>query len=137
MSNLDEIRWKQRFENFSKALKQLQTACEQKSYSDLELAGLARTFMFTYELGWKVLKDLLCYEGCGLNSPRAVIRQSFESSYLNERDNECFLESLEKRNRLSHIYDNAIAEEVKTLIKDEYHPMLHRLHQTLSAVRAK
>lgn len=137
MSNYDEIRWKQRFENFSKALKQLQTACEQNSYNDLELAGLVQTFMFTYELGWKVLKDLLYYEGYELNTPRAVIRQSFEASYLDETDTECFLEALENRNRLSHIYDNAIAEEVKTLIKEKFHPMLHNLHQTLWEIYSK
>ena len=132
LSKLDIKRFKHRFDNFSKAVKQLQDACDQDSYSNLELAGLIQTFMFSYELAWKALKDLLQHDGYSLNSPRAVIRQSFVSAYLNEQDTEIFLEALEQRNKLSHMYDIALAEADAILIKEKFQPMLSRLHQTLS-----
>ena len=66
MSNSDEIRWMQRLENFSTALRQLDQACEQASYTNLERAGLVQTFMFSHELAWKVLKDL---QAAGRRSP--------------------------------------------------------------------
>ena len=131
MSNSDEIRWMQRQENFSAALRQLDEACEQASYSDLERSGLVQTFMFSYELAWKVLKDLLFYEGYDLNSPREVIRQAFVSGYLDEDDCEAFLDALGKRNALSHVYRKEMALEAEALIKRHYHPMLRRLHATL------
>jgi len=84
MSNADEMRWRQRLDNFSNALAQLSAACNQPGYSDLERSGLVQTFEFTFELAWKTLKDLLFYEGYDVSTPRAVIRQGFAADYLDE-----------------------------------------------------
>ena len=81
-----DIRWKQRFENFTKALEQLEAACDLDSYSDLERAGLVQMFEFSFELVWKTFKDLLFSEGYNEKTPRSVIRRSFEVEYLTEED---------------------------------------------------
>lgn len=135
MSNTREDRWQLRLDNFSRVLSQLEDACRQHTYSNLERAGLVQTFEFSYELGWKTLKDLLFYEGYDLNSPRAVIRQGFESHYLDEDDCETFLDALDKRNRLRHTYTEALALEAEALIKKHYYPMLLRLRQMLERRR--
>ena len=137
MSNTDEGRWQQRLDNFSKALSQLDEACEQDSYTNLERAGLVQTFVFSYELGWNVLKDLLFYEGFDLNSPREAIRKGFEMGYLDEEDCELFLDAVSRRNMLSHTYREEVAREAERLIKGRYHPMLRRLRDTLEGKRAK
>jgi len=131
MSNTDEIRWRQRLENFAKALGQLETACDQDSYSDLERAGLVQMFEFTFELAWKTLKDLLFVEGYDVKTPRAVIRRSFEVEYLTEEDSEVFLDALQKRNRLSHVYEEEMAEAALSLIRQTYFPVLKRACNTL------
>ncbi len=131
MSNTDEQRWKQRFDSFSKALSHLDDACNMASYTSLERTGLIQTFIFTYELAWLTLKAFLFIEGYDMKSPRAVIRQGFESEYLDEDDCEYFLNALENRNKMSHIYQEEKARKVEALIKEQYHPMLRRLHQTL------
>ena len=136
MSNTDEIRWQQRLENFGKALSQLDEACEQNSYTDLERAGLVQTFEFSFELAWNVLKDLLFYEGYDVKVPREAIRKSFEVDYLDENDCETFLDALDKRNLLSHTYREEVALQAEELIKERYHPMLRRLHATLENRRA-
>ena len=94
-------------------------------------------FEFSFELAWKVLKDLLFYEGYDLSVPREVIRKSFEAGYLDEEDCEIFLDALEKRNLLSHTYREEVANEAEMLIKNRYHPMLRRLRDTLEHRRAK
>ena len=81
MSNSDEIRWQQRLANFRKALLQLEAACDLEEYSDLERAGLVQTFEFSFELGWKTLKDLLFYGGFDERTPRDVIRRAFEAGH--------------------------------------------------------
>ena len=86
MSNADEIRWRQRLDNFSNALDQLSAACGQPDYTDLERSGLVQTFEFSFELAWKTLQDLLFYEGYEAQSPRPVIRQSFVAGCLDEND---------------------------------------------------
>ncbi len=52
-----DIRWKQRFENFSQALLQLTEAIElqsQRELSNLEKQGFVKAFEFTHELAWNV-----------------------------------------------------------------------------------
>ena len=131
MIDTDEERWRLRLDSFGAALTRLDEACEQDSYTNLERAGLVQTFAFSYALGWKVLKDLLFYEGHDLNSPREVIRRSFESGYIGEDDCETFLDAVGRRNMLSHTYRDEVAREAEALIKGRYHPMLRRLRRTL------
>ncbi|MCY4055870.1 MAG: HI0074 family nucleotidyltransferase substrate-binding subunit [Cyanobacteria bacterium MAG CAR4_bin_6] len=135
MSNADEMRWRQRLDNFSHALAQLSAACNQPAYTDLERSGLIQTFEFTFELAWKTLKDLLFYEGYNVSTPRAAIRQGFAAEYLGEKDCETLLDALGKRNLLSHTYRKELAQEAETLITTCYHPALARLHATLQAHR--
>ncbi len=131
MSEIHKKRWELRLENFGKALYQLQKACNQEFYTDLERSGLDKTFEFSYDLAWKTLKDLLAYEGYDAESPRGVFRQSFETKYLEENDCETFLDALDKRNRLSHTYNESLAMEAEKLIKIRYLPKLLKLHQRL------
>ncbi len=135
MSNSDEMRWKQRLDNFGTALAQLTNACERGRYDDLERAGLIKTFEFCFELSWKVLKDLLFYEGHDVKVPRAAIRKSFEVDYIDEDDCETLLDALDKHNLLSHTYWSAVAREAETLIKERYYPVLLRLYRTLDTQR--
>jgi hypothetical protein len=75
MANNDEQRWMQRFENLEKANKNLTAACALNQYSELELAGLIKSFEMAFELAWKTLKDLLFYEGYELaarSNPESV-----------------------------------------------------------------
>jgi len=131
MANSDETRWRQRLESFGNALDHLIRACEQEGYSDLERAGLIKTFEFCFELSWKVLKDLLFYEGYDAKVPRDVIRTSFEAGYIDEDDCEALLDALTKRNILSHVYRLDAALDAETRIQTDYYPVLLRLHTTL------
>ncbi len=135
MSSWDERRWQQRLDTFGTALAQLTIGCDRERYDYLQLAGLIKTFEFSFELSWKVLKDLLFYDGHDVKVPRAVIRKSFEVDYIGESDCETLLDALDKRNLLSHAYVLDVAEEAETLIKQRYHPVLLRLYQTLDVKR--
>ena len=62
----EDIRWKQRFDNFNRALHQLTLAVElsqQRAFTELEKQGVIHGFEFVHELGWNVLNDFLEYEG--------------------------------------------------------------------------
>lgn len=51
----EDIRWKQRFQNFDRAFVLLRAALQERSleeYSALEQEG-----EYTYELAWKTMKD--------------------------------------------------------------------------------
>ena len=68
------IRWKQRFDNFSKAYAQLNQAIQIQNPNDTERAGLIQFFEVAFELSWKTLKDFLEAPGNRSNKPsRRVI----------------------------------------------------------------
>jgi nucleotidyltransferase substrate binding protein (TIGR01987 family) len=133
MSNTDPIRWKQRLQQFTKAEQRLSEALLDGygALSRLEQEGVIQRFEYTFELAWKVLKDLLFYEGFDVKSPREVIRQAFETEYLNEADTETALDALEKRNLLTHTYEESTMLEALELIEGQFQPMLNRLLKTL------
>jgi nucleotidyltransferase substrate binding protein (TIGR01987 family) len=135
MSNNDEIRWRPRFDNFSIAFAQLEAACQQDKYSNLEFAGLIKSFEIAYEMAWKTLKDLLYFEGYDVKSPRSTIQQAFESGYITSL--EPWVEALESRNVLSHTYDKNTASEAEELIKKTYLPMLKAVLEKLEPLRSK
>jgi 16S rRNA G527 N7-methylase RsmG len=52
----EDIRWMQRFNNYKRALKQLNDAVElsqQRDLTELESQGLIQAFEYTHELAWK------------------------------------------------------------------------------------
>ncbi len=130
---MTEQRWRQRLENFTRAMAQLRSACQQERYSELERAGLIQMFEFSLELAWKTLKDWLAEEGYRVVTPRETIRQSFEAGLLSEEDAQLLLEALRHRNLLAHTYWEELAETAVESIKLRYFPVLERLLRRLQS----
>ena len=128
--NEDE-RWKQRLGSFRNALLQLEDACDQDEYSNLEIAGLASIFSFTFEQGWKALKHVLSIEGFLVKSPRESIRKGFEAQYLDEGNCEILLDAFGNRNTMTHMYDAAQAAKMEKVVKKRYLPALQDLLSAL------
>ncbi|RMF86148.1 MAG: hypothetical protein D6739_03595 [Nitrospirae bacterium] len=126
-------RERRRRQGFHRALRQLEAACRQTSYTDLERAGLVQVFEFTFELAWKCLRDHLLYEGFRVASPRETLRQGFASGLLEETEVEALLDALEKRNLLAHTYDEKTAEAAVQLIRDRFFPALRRVAASLES----
>ena len=129
--NLD-VRWKQRFHNFEKAFLFFEQACKQKSYSQLEAAGLVQCFEFTFELAWKTLKDFLTEQAFIVQSPRETIKQAFASDYL--KDGHTWIQMLEQRNLLSHTYNEKQAQAATNLIRESYYPAIQQAYQFLKSI---
>lgn len=126
-----DIRWKQRFDNFERALHQLTLAIElkaQRPLSNLEQQGLIQGFEFTHELAWNVLKDYLEMEGIqGLVGSRSTAREAFKRGLV--RDGEAWMDMIEKRNLSSHTYNQSVANTLATAISESYYPAFCELQQ--------
>jgi len=118
----DDIRWKQRFENFERAYLLLREAFEKDAaaMSDLEKEGAIQRFEHTFELAWKTLKDYLIYSGVVFDqiTPRSVIKAAFAARII--RDGQSWIDMLEQRNLMSHTYDRQTFEAVFANISQEY-----------------
>ncbi|QWF70100.1 nucleotidyltransferase substrate binding protein [Methylomonas paludis] len=132
MSDTD-IRWKQRFDNFNRALHQLRLAVElsqQRPLSDLERQGIIQGFEIVHELAWNVLKDFLEYEGIqGIVGSRSAVREAFKRGLID--DGETWMDMIEKCNLSSHTYNLEIAATLTTAIIDSYYPVFLALQQDM------
>ena len=95
-----DIRWKQRFEHFIGALRQLKNANElrkERSFTELELQGAVQAFEVTQELSWKVMKDFLESQGkTDLFGSKTVVREAFNVGLIS--NGEHWLKTIESRN---------------------------------------
>jgi nucleotidyltransferase substrate binding protein (TIGR01987 family) len=125
----EDIRWKQRFHNFQKALQTLRQAAElaaQRQLSELEKQGLVQGFEFTHELGWNVLKDYLEEQGvAGLIGSKNAARAAFKNGLI--EDGEVWMEMIRARNLSSHTYNQETAEELVEAILHRFHPVFEEL----------
>lgn len=125
MSNNDAIRWLQRLEHFETALAKLTDACRRENYTELELAGVIQFFVFSQELAWNTLKDLLYVEGIDAKTPRAVWREAHSAGFVDDIDTA--LGTIAFRNELSHRYSEAMARRAVERIRADYLPLLTQI----------
>lgn len=123
------IRWKQRFENFESAFKLLKEAFEKDiaEMSDLEKEGVVQRFEYTFELAWKTLKDYLVYSGIVFDqiTPRRVIKEAFAARII--EDGQTWIDMLEQRNLMSHTYDKETFDGVIQNITQRYFTALEQV----------
>ena len=137
--NNQDVRWIQRYHNFSKAYTLLRTAIEEKEideFDDLQQEGLIQRFEYTFELLWKTVKDYLEKEDVKFEvaSARNVIRTAASSGLLEtiDTDGEVLLDMVTSRNLLSHTYDISKFREVLTKLKLSYLPEIDKIYHYLT-----
>jgi len=125
----NDIRWKQRFENFESAFMLLKGAFEKDitEMSDLEKEGVVQRFEYTFELAWKALKDYLVYGGIVFDqiTPRRVIKEAFAAKII--EDGQTWIDMLEQRNLMSHTYDRKTFDDVIRNISQRYFAALEQV----------
>ena len=136
MSELD-IRWQQRFANYSKALDQLSNAIitsQQRPLSELEKQGLIQAFEFTHELAWNVMKDYFAYQGNpGITGSRDAAREAFQKGLV--EDGEGWMEMIKSRNQTSHTYQQKVADEIAGKIVGQYFTLFQHFLQKMSSLK--
>jgi len=132
MENTEDIRWKQRFQNFEKAIGHLEDALKIENPDLLQKAGIIQFFEMSYELAWNTLKDYLEDQGFSdVKTPRSAIKKAFEVELI--KNGHDWMELLLDRNLTAHTYDEEKASEVEKLIHLRYFPLLKHLYNTLKS----
>ncbi len=130
MSKLD-IRWKQRFQNYNRALFLLSDALKDGSekLSLLEKEGTLQRFEFTFELAWKLMKDYLEESGIIINpiTPKQVIKQAFTAKIIS--DGQVWIDMLLSRNLMSHTYDFIKFETIAKDVEQKYLTSMKQLEK--------
>ena len=124
-----DIRWKQRFDNYNKALTKLKEAVSIISrelhygseVDELLQEGLIQRFEYTHELAWNVMKDYAEYQGyTDIRGARDAIRKALQIDLVSDR---AWMKTIEDRNLSSHNYDNETAVGILNKIITVYYPL--------------
>ena len=133
-----DIRWIQRFDNFQRALKQLEMAfaiMEARELNELEQQGVIQAFEYNYELAWNVIKDFYQYQGVtDIQGSRDAFRLAFERGLIN--DGEIWMDMIKKRQLTTHTYNRETSEKILTAIVDDYYYQFERLAEALEKQKA-
>jgi len=100
---------------FRKALDRLSEALGREE-DDLKIDASIQRFEFTFELAWKTMKRALFVEGIVCKTPRECLRESFRLGFIN--DEEKWLNMLDDRNAMSHIYYEKEARTIYDRLPD-------------------
>ncbi len=148
MNAIEDIRWEQRFTNFTKALNKLSEAIDyvQKKAGILNInsettvldeivkEGLIQRFEYTYEMAWNVMKDYAKFQGnLNIGGSRDAIRYAFSANLID--DGEMWMSMIRSRIRTAHTYNEETANEIYTKIIDEYYFAFLKFHRVMESKR--
>ena len=123
-----------KFENYCLNLKVLAKAKNEDLNNEFIVGGIIDKFFVQFELGWKVLKELIKYEGKSIanyGSPREIIKAAY--SIYSFIDEDTWLSMLKARTDMSHISDGNAAGNLVNLILDNYIPEFIKLKDEIKA----
>jgi nucleotidyltransferase substrate binding protein (TIGR01987 family) len=127
-----DVRWQQRFQNFSRAFILLRSALENQplaQLSDLEQEGVIQRFEYSYELAWKTMKDYMEDNGIIITpvTPRNVIKEAFAAGMID--NGQVWIDMMLHQNLLAHTYDFSKFKEVLDAIESHYLTALNTLYE--------
>lgn len=110
-----------KFDQYSRHLQVLCRAEQEDITNEFIISGIIDKFYIQFELGWKVLKELLRYEGANqtaTGSPREIIKTAY--AYFDFIEENIWLEMLRDRNDTTHIYNEEAAQQLVKKILHRY-----------------
>lgn len=131
---MDE-KFNRRYTSFCNSLDALAEARERDLSDSFVLSGISAKFSITFDLAWKVMKDILVQYYVITNfvagSPREVLREAYKANLISD---ESWMEMLKVRNELSHDYDCEIVKEHCNTIVQKYIDLFYEFKNTVDAL---
>ncbi|MCQ2529276.1 MAG: nucleotidyltransferase substrate binding protein [Saccharofermentans sp.] len=122
-----EEKFIRRFESFQKSLDSFAGVRNRDITDDFVLSGTVQKFTITFDIAWKVMKDILIQlygvSDFATGSPRETLKKSMACNIISE---DTWIDMMSDRNLLSHDYDGTIVKEKITIIIGQYLPLLER-----------
>lgn len=131
---MDE-KFMRRYESFKKSLEALAEARQRDMEDSFVLSGTSAKFSITFDLAWKVMKDILVQYYAIIEfvagSPREVLKASFKAELI---EGDEWLEMLKVRNQLAHDYDSTIVKNCCQTIVGTYIDKLYEFEKRVEEI---
>lgn len=122
-----ESKFINRYHTFCKSLKNLEKSRTADPEADFVLEATVLNFNLTFDISWKVMKDILTKQmgilDFATGSPRENLQQAFLNGLI---DDDRWMEMLKSRNQLDHDYDGTFAAEKFVDITGAYYFLFER-----------
>lgn len=119
-----------RYNTFCKSLKNLEKSKKADPKADFVLEGTVLNFTLTFDISWKVMKDILVKElgivNFAVGSPRETLQQAFTNGLI---DDDQWMQMLRSRNHLAHDYEGSFATEKFQDIVNIYIPLFEQFKE--------
>ncbi len=116
-----DAKFNRRFLSFCNSLDALAEARQRDLSDSFVLSGTSAKFSITFDLSWKVMKDILvqyyAITSFVAGSPREVLRESYKANLISD---DAWMEMLKVRNELAHDYDCEIVKKHCHTIVEKY-----------------
>ena len=121
-----------RYRTFCKSLQNLEKSLDADVKADFVLEGTVLNYNLTFDIAWKVMKDILIKEleilDFAVGSPRETLQQAFANGII---EDDRWMKMLRVRNQLAHDYDGSLAEEEFQNIISVYYPLFVKLKEDI------
>jgi nucleotidyltransferase substrate binding protein (TIGR01987 family) len=125
-----ENRYINRYHTFCRSLKNLEKSRNADVKADFVLEGTVLNFSLTFDIAWKVMKDILVKElgilDFAIGSPRETLQQAFINGII---DDDRWMQMLRVRNQLAHDYDGTFADKQFQNIITVYYLLFIKLRE--------
>lgn len=122
-----------KFDNFTNALNNLRLCRDYKApYDIVTETGLVNLFSICFEQSWKAMKEILenhGYSESKTGSPKMIIKLAYSAGML--RDEEGWIELLDRRNEIAHSYNEEVAVTIIEKTKEKYLALFEALEDEL------
>ena len=123
-----------RFESFKKSFENLSKAKDEDVSNVFILSGIIMVFNITFDLAWKLLREVL-KEEFGIidfpsGSPKETLKRAASVGLISD---ESWFDMLLDRNDLTHDYDYELAKEKYNKIINNYIPIFESLKNKINS----
>ena len=121
-----------RYRTFCKSLSNLEKSLRADPKADFVLEGTVLNFNLTFDIAWKVMKDILIKKleilDFAVGSPTETLQQAFTNRIIAD---DLWMQMLRVRNQLAHDYDGTFAAEKFQDIIKVYYPLFEELRENI------
>ena len=132
-----DVKFTKRYESFQRSLDALAEARQRDLSDSFVLSGTSAKFSITFDLAWKVMKDILVQyyviTDFVSGSPREVLREAFRAGMITGDE---WMEMLKVRNQLAYDYDCDIVKEHCNTIIGTYIDLLYEFERAVKELLA-